>query len=136
MGKTLIKVFLALTGLAFIGIGINTFVDPLNAMAPLDLGVNTIKAKNELMANYCGLQMAMGLYLLTACFKASLRSHALLIQAVLVGGLASGRIASILIDGNPGSFNNLLLAVEATTAVISCLLWLQAGKTHQGGHHG
>jgi hypothetical protein len=115
--------FLGLCGVAFVAIGVNTFIDPIAAMAPVDLGINTLKARNELLANYGGMQIGIGVYLLLSCYLVSIRKSALLAQFLIVGGLACGRLVSIAWDGNPGSFNNFLLGLESGVALISLLLW-------------
>ena len=121
-GSKASAIFLGLCSLGFIAIGINTFVDPIAAMAPVDLGINTLKARNELLANYGGMQIGIGLYLLAACYLISIRKSALLAQCLIVGGLACGRLASLVLDGNPGSFNNFLLGLESSIALISLVL--------------
>jgi hypothetical protein len=52
-------VFLALCAAGFILIGVNTFIDPLAAMAPVGLNVNRIDALNELRATYGACRSAL-----------------------------------------------------------------------------
>ena len=119
----LAKPFLVLCGAAFVLIGANTFVDPLAAMTPVELNVDTVSARNELRANYGGLQLGMGLLLLAGFREPRITASALLAQALLVGGLAVGRATSIALDGLPNTFVLGLLAVEATTAIVSLALF-------------
>lgn len=116
-------VFLGLCGLAFVLIGINTFVDPLRAMAPLELNVNTVSALNELRATYGGMQVGIGLFLFAGVGWPTLARPALLAQALMVGGLAIGRIVGIALDGLPSGFVQGLLALEVSIAVLSVLLY-------------
>ena len=117
------QVFLVLCGLAFVLIGINTFVDPLRAVAPLELNVNTVSALNELRATYGGMQIGIGLFLLAGVGRAALTRPALLAQALLVGGLVVGRLVGIALDGLPSGFVQGLLALELTISVLSVLLY-------------
>lgn len=117
------QVFLGLCGLAFVLIGINTFVDPLRAVAPLELNANTVSALNELRATYGGMQIGIGLFLLAGVGMAALMRPALLAQALLVGGLVVGRLVGIALDGLPSGFVQGLLALELTIAVLSVLLY-------------
>lgn len=121
--------FLLLCGLSFLLIGANTFHDPLAAMAPVELNINTVSALNELRANYGGLQIGMGLFLLAGLCCQTLTRPALLAQALIVGGLATGRLVSIALDGQPNAFVQGLIVLESVTALISLALFLRPSKT-------
>lgn len=120
------RIFLILCALAFVAIGLNTFRDPVLALAPVELTASTVSALNELRANYGGLQIGMGLFLAAGALVPSLQRGALLGQALLVGGLAGGRVVSIAQDGLPNAFVVGLLALEASIALISVLLYGRA----------
>lgn len=122
------RLFLLLCGAAFIFIGVNTFHDPLAAMAPVELNINSVSALNELRANYGGLQIGMGLLLLAGFRVPALTRPVLLAQALLVGGLALGRIVSIALDGMPSAFVQSLLLLETAISVVSLLLFLRQSK--------
>ena len=62
----LTQIFLLLSGIGFMLIGINTFRDPIAAMAGVELGVQSINALNEVRANYGGMQMGIGILLFSA----------------------------------------------------------------------
>ncbi|WP_068860057.1 DUF4345 domain-containing protein [Perlucidibaca aquatica] len=120
--------FLLLCGLSFLLIGANTFYDPLAAMAPVELNINTVSALNELRANYGGLQIGMGLFLLAGlCCKTYLRP-ALLAQALIVGGLVTGRLISVAIDGQPNAFIQGLIVLESITTLLSWVLFNRLSK--------
>lgn len=121
--------FLLLCGLSFLLIGANTFHDPLAAMAPVELNINTISALNELRANYGGLQIGMGLFLLAGLCCKTMTRPALLAQALIVGGLALGRFVSIALDGQPNEFVQGLIVLESVTALLSLALFLRHAKT-------
>mgnify|MGYP003397508677 FL=1 len=121
--------FLLLCGLSFLLIGANTFHDPLAAMAPVELNINTVSALNELRANYGGLQIGMGLFLLAGLCCKTMTRPALLAQALIVGGLALGRFVSIALDGQPNEFVQGLIVLESVTALLSLALFLRHPKT-------
>ncbi len=121
--------FLLLCGLSFLLIGANTFHDPLAAMAPVELNINTVSAPNELRANYGGLQIGMGLFLLAGLCCKTMTRPALLAQALIVGGLALGRFVSIALDGQPNEFVQGLIVLESVTALLSLALFLRHPKT-------
>lgn len=123
-------VFLGLCGLAFVLIGANTFVDPLRAVAPLELNVNTVSALNELRATYGGMQVGIGLFLLAGARRAALARPALLAQALMVGGLAAGRLVSIGLQGLPSGFVQGLLVLESVIAVVSVVLYRRHTRAH------
>ena len=56
-------------------------------------------------------------------------TRALLAQALIVGGLASGRLISIALDGQPNAFVQGLVVLESVIALISLALLLRSSKT-------
>ena len=128
MSEKITQGFLLICGLSFLLIGANTFHDPLAAMAPVELNINTVSALNELRATYGGLQIGMGLFLLAGIACKSMTRPALLAQALIVGGLASGRLISIALDGLPNAFVQGLVVLESVTALLSLALFLRHPK--------
>jgi len=128
MSVIITKGFLLLCGLSFLLIGANTFHDPLAAMAPVDLNINTVSALNELRANYGGLQIGMGLFLLAGLCCPTCTRPALLAQVLIVGGLAAGRLVSIALDGQPNAFVQGLVVLESVIALLSLALYLRHPK--------
>ena len=83
----LTQLFLLLSGIGFMLIGVNTFRDPVAAMAGVELGVPSISALNEIRASYGGLQIGIGLLLVSAAFMTWLTRPALLVLSLVTGGL-------------------------------------------------
>lgn len=133
MNKKMNQLFLLVTGVSFVLIGLNTFHDPLAAMAPVELAINTVSAMNELRANYGGLQIGLGLLLLAGVFRAALTRPALLAQALIVGGLACGRLISIALDGLPNNFIQSLVVLESVIALTSLALYCRSSTSPQQG---
>ena len=125
----LTQLFLLLSGLVFILIGVNTFRDPVAAMAGVELGVQSINALNEVRANYGGMQMGIGLLLVSAALMTWLTRPALLALSLVTGGLVVGRLMSIMIDGTPNSTVQALLGLEFFTTVIAIFLFTQQSNS-------
>ena len=125
----LTQLFLLLSGLGFILIGVNTFRDPVAAMAGVELGVQSINALNEVRANYGGMQMGIGLLLVSAALMTWLTRPALLALSLVTGGLVVGRLMSIMIDGMPNSTVQALLGLEFFTTVIAIFLFTQQSNS-------
>lgn len=121
----LTQLFLLLSGMGFILIGVNTFRDPIAAMAGVELGVQSINALNEVRANYGGMQMGIGLLLISAALMTWLTRPALLALSLVTGGLVIGRLMSVMIDGMPNSTVQALLGLEFFTTVIAIFLFTQ-----------
>lgn len=118
------RVYLALSALAFVFIGLNTFHDPHAAMAGLELQPASVSAFNEVRANYGGLQITIGLLLLAGARWAAWLRPSLWVSAAVTGGLVAGRIASIALDGLPNSIVVGFFGLEMTSALIALvLLW-------------
>jgi hypothetical protein len=118
------RVYLALSALAFVFIGLNTFHDPHAAMAGLELQPASVSAFNEVRANYGGLQITIGLLLLAGVRWAEWLRPSLWVSAAVTGGLVAGRIASIALDGLPNSAVVGFFCLEMTSALIALvLLW-------------
>jgi hypothetical protein len=97
------RAYLALSALVFVLIGLNTFHDPIAAVAGLELRPGSISALNEVRANYGGLQITIGLVLLAGVFSAAWMRPALWVSAAVTGGLVAGRIVSVALDGLPNT---------------------------------
>ena len=121
----LTQLFLLLSGIGFMLIGVNTFRDPVAAMAGVELGVPSISALNEIRASYGGLQIGIGLLLVSAALMTWLTRPALLALSLVTGGLVVGRLMSIMIDGMPNSTVQALLGLEFFTTVIAIFLFTQ-----------
>ena len=116
--------FLALNALIFIGLGLRALSEPLPHMAPFGLELMTTAMTAEVRANYGGMHMAMGLLFVLGVWNQKLRWPALLCLTLFTSGLVLGRLLSLQLDGHPGAFVMQLLVVEAVGAVIGgALLW-------------
>jgi hypothetical protein len=118
------RAYLALSALAFVFIGLNTFHDPVAAMAGLELQPASVSAVNEVRANYGGLQITIGLVLLAGVLRAEWLRPSLWVSAAVTGGLVAGRVVSIALDGLPNSVVVGFFFLEIAAALIALvLLW-------------
>jgi hypothetical protein len=124
----LTQMFLLLSGIGFMLIGINTFRDPIAAMAGVELGVQSINALNEVRANYGGMQMGIGILLFSAIWLPWLSRPALLALSLITGGLVVGRFVSMMLDGMPNTTVQALLILEFVTTVAALFLFFQHTK--------
>ena len=125
----LTQIFLLLSGIGFMLIGINTFRDPIAAMAGVELGVQSINALNEVRANYGGMQMGIGILLFSAALLQWLSRSALLALSLITGGLVVGRLVSIMLDGMPNTTVQALLILEFVTTVAAIFLFFPHTKS-------
>lgn len=114
---------LGIAGLVFVGVGAAHLIDPQGAIAPMGLQLTEINSYNEIRANYGGMHLMLGLLFLTALWRKSLRTDALLVLALFTNGLVLGRAVSIIVDGNPGLFIWGFLVLEAVGAMAAFWLW-------------
>lgn len=113
------RLALLLVGAALLGVGLIGFGNPQALMEPLGIALDRPAALGEMRANYGGMHTGMGLFLLTAAFVPTLQRVGLVVVALFVGGLAAGRITSLLVDGWPGAFAAMLCLVEAAGAALA-----------------
>ena len=125
----LTQMFLLLSGIGFMLIGVNTFRDPIAAMAGVELGVQSINALNEVRANYGGMQMGIGILLFSAALLQWLSRSALLALSLITGGLVVGRLVSIMLDGMPNTTVQALLILEFVTTVAAIFLFFPHTKS-------
>ena len=124
----LTQFFLLLSGIGFMLIGINTFRDPVAAMAGVELGVQSLNALNEVRANYGGMQIGIGILLFSAGWFSWLSRPALLALSLITGGLVVGRFVSIILDGMPNTTVQALLILEFATTIAALFLFFRHTK--------
>ncbi len=119
------KLFLMLNAIAFMLIGIKTTVDPVAAMADLDMSPQSVTEANEIRSIYGGMHFSFGVMMLAGALLPALTRHALWFCAAFLGGLVGGRLSSLLLDGQPNELANFLLVFESV--VLIAALCLQHG---------
>ncbi|MDR3417021.1 MAG: DUF4345 domain-containing protein [Nevskia sp.] len=95
------SLFLFFTGLICAGIGVYCLVDPAGAAGRIAMHLDNINSLNQIRGSG-GVTLAMGAFMVMGARDPRLARPALLIFALVVGGLELGRIASFIADGQPG----------------------------------
>ncbi len=95
------NVHLGLSSLTVIGVGLAYGINP-NQILPLffDFKVESVDLSNIFRA-IMGLYLALAFYWILGIFKSEYWVNATLISSIFMGGLAFGRIISIISDGIP-----------------------------------
>jgi len=95
--------YFVVTGLLFLLVGLRALFNPIAAVAtPYSLTADSIDARNYLRSGAGGVAIACGGVFLSAVFVPSLAFAALVVAVTLLGGLVSGRLFSMAVDGRPG----------------------------------
>jgi len=95
--------YLVITGLIFLIVGLRALLQPVEAVAiPYSLTGNNVDAKNYLRSAAGGVAIAAGALMVASAFIPSLTLSGAIVAVVILGGLVFGRLASLVLDGNPG----------------------------------
>ena len=116
-------VFLFITGLIFSAVGLYGLLDPLAAVAPIGLQLESISSINQMRASAGAIPLFAGIFMCAACFRLHWALPALWLVSIILGGLVAGRLFSMLIDGMPSTANLWFLGFE-TFGLLQALLWL------------
>jgi Domain of unknown function (DUF4345) len=111
------SMMLALAGGVFTIIGLSHLSVPDTMLSFHGLMPTTVSAYSDVRAGYGGLYVALGMVFLGGAARPGMRGLALLMLAAVTGGLAGGRLLSLIVDGAPTWTAFVLLAIESTAAV-------------------
>ncbi len=110
---------LLLGGGAICFIGARSLVAPQAMVQPFSIVLRGPAALSEIRASFGGMHLGVGGFLLAAAFLARLRRPALLLLILYMTGLATGRLASLALDGAPSPLIWRLLVAELLLAALS-----------------
>ena len=108
---------LALAGGVFTIIGLSHLSVPQAMLSFHGLMMTTVNAYSDVRAGYGGLYVALGVVFLGGAARPGMRDLALLMLAAVTGGLAGGRLLSLIVDGAPTWSAWLLMSIELAAAV-------------------
>lgn len=124
----LAPVVLALCGIAMLYIGWTGLSAPAALMDPLGIPLQGAAAHSEIRAAYGGMHVGIGLFLIATALRAPLRTVGLWANLCIMGGLVTGRLTSLAVDGAPGGFALGLLAAEGLAALASAALLIARAR--------
>lgn len=112
------RLILALSALAFLGFGVVFLVSPAPMAAFVDLAVLTPTAHTEIRAMYGGLEIGLGVVLLTLLGRQDHVVVGLRVALFAFAGMALGRLAGLVVDGVWQPVMWLLTAIEVIAAAL------------------
>ncbi|MGH7324709.1 MAG: DUF4345 domain-containing protein [Candidatus Rokuibacteriota bacterium] len=119
-----ISIVLGLAGTTFALVGLSHLTVPERMLAPLGIALTSPTALSEVRSGYGGLHLALGIVFLGGIVSPRLRDLAMLMLTAVIGGLALGRLLSLVIDGAPELMGWALLILESFGAVALAALAL------------
>lgn len=120
------KIFLILTGMAFLKIASEAFTDPQIIMDYVNVSLTNIDARNSIRSCYGGVNLFLGLFILYGAFRS--QHTAMLIVTLYCGGFLTGRIYGVFADGTPGPFVINWMIIEGLLTIAG-LIFLSTEKT-------
>ena len=78
--------------------------------------------QSHILRAVMGLYIALGLFWLYAAFNNKFRDAGILVLAIFCGGLVTGRILSVIIDGLPSSIMIVYIFMELS--LVPICVWL------------
>jgi hypothetical protein len=97
---------------AFALIGLMAIARPESILAYFGTRSLTRDGRNEVRAVYGGFGLAIAALLCASSLHPPIRTGAVLAVAVALLGMAAGRLLSVLLDGSPGRWPWIFMAVE------------------------
>lgn len=124
---TALRVFLGLNVAIWLPYGLYCFFVPGYLGEATGLGIGGTTASTEIRAMYGGLQAAIGCLALAALLRPRLAGPSLVALAFLCGGLATGRIGGLVLDGDASGYTLFAVVFEVLNAVVAARLLSRTG---------
>ncbi len=113
------RLYLWLSALGFIGVGIAFLFWPMPLSLSLGMPLTTPTARVDFAATYGGFQIGMGLFLLFCAIREEWTRAGVLAATFAFAGFALGRLHGLVFAaGSPGSRMYWFLALELTGAIL------------------
>ncbi len=113
------RVVLVLLAMSFIGFGLAFTLKPLEMAQVLDISLFTPTARTDFRAIYDGLEVGLGVFLLTCAFRRHLVGPGLQAGAWAFAGLASVRLVGLALEGFGQPLMIVLFIAEMVAAGLS-----------------
>ncbi len=118
----MIRAFLVLYTLLFIGFGVYVFFHAPTLAENVGFGTPNSNGLYEVRSNYGGVSIGIGLMCLAGVLKPALQRPALFVIFAYTGGYALGRLIALPIDGVPSASLIAYAVFEAVSAFLAFLL--------------
>ena len=118
--KNLNVVVITIAGLGFLGFGIVLLCWPDMALPGLGIQALSDQAQVEVRAMYGGLELGLGILLLT-CFSSERQRFGLQLSLASYGGLGAARLSSMVAIGVATPFLWFALVWEGVIAILALL---------------
>ena len=117
--------YLFISGLLFGLVGLYSLIDPNAALGPtVGLHIDTINSFSQERGTAGGVTTAIGIFLIASAHYRQLVLPALWTIVVVLGGLETGRLVSLVMDGRPGGIIWFYMSVEIL-GLLQGMYWLR-----------
>jgi hypothetical protein len=117
------RIFLLVTGLSSVGIGVAYLVAPTALAALTDLHAQSPLAVVEVRGFYGGQLVGLGVLILLGASRSAFVAPALLLIAASLGGTAFGRVVGLVVSGTLPPIMLGLLGAELLATAAALILW-------------
>jgi hypothetical protein len=111
------------SALPFLGIGAAFLVAPAGMGGLVDVALASATARQDLRAVHGGLQLGVGALLLGAGLSRAWLRAGLALELAAFGGLALGRLVSLIADGAPSALGLALWGAELVGLSLGVVAW-------------
>ena len=118
--KTLNSIVISIAGLGFVGFGIIFLCWPEVMLPGIGIVTSDLQSQIEIRAMYGGLELGLGILILS-CFAADRQRFGLQLSLASYGGLGLARAASMLVMGVASPFLWVALIWEGVIAALALL---------------
>ena len=118
--KTLNSIVISIAGLGFVGFGIIFLCWPEVMLPGIGIVTPDLQSQIEIRAMYGGLELGLGILILS-CFAAERQRFGLQLSLASYGGLGLARAASMLVMGVASPFLWVALIWEGVIAALALL---------------
>ena len=115
--------FLIVTGIIIVLVGLRPFFDPDAASAALGITLGGVNARSQTRAGMGGVTLVSGTLAIAGAWMPALALPALVLIAVLTGGLTLGRLFSLVIDGRPTTLIWVSMVFEVL-GLVQAIYWI------------
>ncbi len=116
------QLVIALNGVFFLGMGVYALARPAAMISPFGISLPVAESRAEVRAVYGGFGLAIAGMLALAATHEALREGILLTVAAALGGMAFGRLVSVVVDRPKAFYPNWFYFIVEVVAA-AALLW-------------